>query len=183
MPCGKSGEPAVGHRQAEHHSLPEAPLLNCKFALQFSKWLSESGAPILSANWTRRSNGFQPARALNAVDAMAMARQKSASMATATRLTSLPSACAMARPCMWETARCFRASALRHAAISQRCLGRAQMLPMPRISILTWGRTAKAATTAFANRGRGSLEKKKKKKKKNFFFFFFFVKHVATPLH
>ena len=30
-------------------SLPEAPLLNCKFALQFSKWLSESGAPILSA--------------------------------------------------------------------------------------------------------------------------------------
>lgn len=29
--------------------LPEAPLLNCKFALQFSKWLSESGAPILSA--------------------------------------------------------------------------------------------------------------------------------------
>ncbi|MEP7173460.1 MAG: extensin family protein [Aestuariivirga sp.] len=30
-------------------SLQEAPLLNCKFALQFSKWLSESGAPILSA--------------------------------------------------------------------------------------------------------------------------------------
>lgn len=30
-------------------NLPEAPLLNCKFALQFSKWLSESGAPILSA--------------------------------------------------------------------------------------------------------------------------------------
>ena len=30
-------------------SLPEAPLLNCKFALQFSKWLSESGAPILAA--------------------------------------------------------------------------------------------------------------------------------------
>ena len=29
--------------------LPEAPLLNCKFALQFSKWLSESGAPILAA--------------------------------------------------------------------------------------------------------------------------------------
>ena len=29
--------------------LPEAPLLNCKFALQFSKWLSESGAPILGA--------------------------------------------------------------------------------------------------------------------------------------
>jgi len=29
--------------------LPEAPLLNCKFALQFSKWLSESGGPILSA--------------------------------------------------------------------------------------------------------------------------------------
>lgn len=29
--------------------LPEEPLLNCKFALQFSKWLSESGAPILSA--------------------------------------------------------------------------------------------------------------------------------------
>jgi hypothetical protein len=29
--------------------LPEAPLLNCKFALQFSKWLKESGAPILSA--------------------------------------------------------------------------------------------------------------------------------------
>ena len=28
-------------------NLPEAPLLNCKFALQFSKWLSESGAPIL----------------------------------------------------------------------------------------------------------------------------------------
>jgi hypothetical protein len=28
---------------------PEAPLLNCKFALQFSKWLSESGAPILAA--------------------------------------------------------------------------------------------------------------------------------------
>lgn len=29
--------------------LPEAPLLNCKFALQFSKWLSESGAPILGS--------------------------------------------------------------------------------------------------------------------------------------
>lgn len=29
--------------------LPEAPLFNCKFALQFSKWLSESGAPILGA--------------------------------------------------------------------------------------------------------------------------------------
>jgi hypothetical protein len=29
--------------------LPEAPLLNCKFALQFSKWVRESGAPILSA--------------------------------------------------------------------------------------------------------------------------------------
>ena len=29
--------------------LPEAPLLNCKFALQFSKWLSEAGAPILAA--------------------------------------------------------------------------------------------------------------------------------------
>jgi hypothetical protein len=29
--------------------LPEVPLLNCKFALQFSKWLSESGAPILAA--------------------------------------------------------------------------------------------------------------------------------------
>lgn len=28
---------------------PEVPLLNCKFALQFSKWLSESGAPILTA--------------------------------------------------------------------------------------------------------------------------------------
>jgi hypothetical protein len=29
--------------------LPEAPLFNCKFALQFSKGLSESGAPILAA--------------------------------------------------------------------------------------------------------------------------------------
>ena len=29
--------------------LPEGPLLNCKFALQFSKWLSESGAPIMAA--------------------------------------------------------------------------------------------------------------------------------------
>jgi hypothetical protein len=29
--------------------LPEGPLLNCKFALQFSKWLSEAGAPILIA--------------------------------------------------------------------------------------------------------------------------------------
>jgi hypothetical protein len=29
--------------------LPEAPLLNCKYALQFSKWLSESAAPILAA--------------------------------------------------------------------------------------------------------------------------------------
>lgn len=29
--------------------LPEAPLLNCKYAVQFSKWLSESAAPILSA--------------------------------------------------------------------------------------------------------------------------------------
>lgn len=29
--------------------LPESPLFNCKFALQFSKWLSESGAPILAA--------------------------------------------------------------------------------------------------------------------------------------
>jgi hypothetical protein len=29
--------------------LPEGPLFNCKFALQFSKWLKESGAPILTA--------------------------------------------------------------------------------------------------------------------------------------
>jgi len=29
--------------------LSEAPLLNCTFALQFSRWLSESGAPILAA--------------------------------------------------------------------------------------------------------------------------------------
>ncbi len=29
--------------------LPEAPLFNCKFALQFSKWLTEAGAPILAA--------------------------------------------------------------------------------------------------------------------------------------
>ena len=29
--------------------LPETPLLNCKYALQFSKWLSESAAPILAA--------------------------------------------------------------------------------------------------------------------------------------
>ena len=29
--------------------LPEAPLLNCKYALQLSKWLSESAAPILAA--------------------------------------------------------------------------------------------------------------------------------------
>jgi hypothetical protein len=29
--------------------LPEAPLLNCRFAVQFSRWLSESGAPILAA--------------------------------------------------------------------------------------------------------------------------------------
>jgi hypothetical protein len=29
--------------------LPEAPLLNCKYALQFSKWLSGSAAPILAA--------------------------------------------------------------------------------------------------------------------------------------
>ena len=29
--------------------LPEGPLLNCKFALQFSRWLKESGSPILSA--------------------------------------------------------------------------------------------------------------------------------------
>ena len=29
--------------------LPEAPLLNCRFALQFSKWLRESGGPIISA--------------------------------------------------------------------------------------------------------------------------------------
>lgn len=29
--------------------LPEAPLLNCKFALRFSKWLGEAGAPILAA--------------------------------------------------------------------------------------------------------------------------------------
>jgi hypothetical protein len=30
-------------------SFPEAPLFNCKFALQFSKWLRESGSPILAA--------------------------------------------------------------------------------------------------------------------------------------
>ena len=30
-------------------NFPEAPLFNCKFALQFSKWLSESGSPILAA--------------------------------------------------------------------------------------------------------------------------------------
>jgi hypothetical protein len=29
--------------------LPEGPLFNCKFALQFSKWLKESGSPILTA--------------------------------------------------------------------------------------------------------------------------------------
>jgi hypothetical protein len=29
--------------------LPEAPLLNCKYAVQFSKWLSEAAAPILAA--------------------------------------------------------------------------------------------------------------------------------------
>jgi hypothetical protein len=29
--------------------LPEAPLLNCKYALQLSKWLRESAAPILAA--------------------------------------------------------------------------------------------------------------------------------------
>jgi hypothetical protein len=29
--------------------LPEGPLFNCKFALQFSKWLKESGVPILTA--------------------------------------------------------------------------------------------------------------------------------------
>jgi hypothetical protein len=37
--------------KAQDHlvKLPEAPLLNCKYALQFSKWLSESAAPILAA--------------------------------------------------------------------------------------------------------------------------------------
>lgn len=35
--------------QGNRIKLPEAPLLNCKFALQFSKWLSESGNPILAA--------------------------------------------------------------------------------------------------------------------------------------
>jgi hypothetical protein len=35
--------------QGNSIKLPEAPLLNCKFALQFSKWLSEAGAPILAA--------------------------------------------------------------------------------------------------------------------------------------
>ncbi len=29
--------------------LPDGPLLNCRFALQFSKWLKESGSPILAA--------------------------------------------------------------------------------------------------------------------------------------
>jgi hypothetical protein len=37
--------------KAQDHliKLPEAPLLNCKYAIQFSKWLSESAAPILAA--------------------------------------------------------------------------------------------------------------------------------------
>lgn len=35
--------------QGSSIKFPDAPLLNCKFALQFSKWLSESGAPILAA--------------------------------------------------------------------------------------------------------------------------------------
>ena len=35
--------------QGNSIKLPESPLLNCKFALQFSKWLSEAGAPILAA--------------------------------------------------------------------------------------------------------------------------------------
>ena len=35
--------------QGQTIKLPEAPLLNCKFALQFSKWLGEAGAPILAA--------------------------------------------------------------------------------------------------------------------------------------
>lgn len=35
--------------QGNSIKLPEAPLFNCKFALQFSKWLSEAGAPILAA--------------------------------------------------------------------------------------------------------------------------------------
>lgn len=36
---------------AQKHAvkLPEAPLLNCKYALQLSKWLRESAAPILAA--------------------------------------------------------------------------------------------------------------------------------------
>ena len=35
--------------QGNSIELPEGPLLNCRFALQFSKWLKESGAPILAA--------------------------------------------------------------------------------------------------------------------------------------
>jgi hypothetical protein len=35
--------------QGSSIKLSEAPLFNCKFALQFSKWLSEAGAPILAA--------------------------------------------------------------------------------------------------------------------------------------
>ncbi len=34
-------------------TLPEAPLLNCKFALQFSKWLDESAAPIVAAKMNK----------------------------------------------------------------------------------------------------------------------------------
>jgi hypothetical protein len=37
--------------KAQDHliKLPEAPLLNCKYAMQFSKWLTEAAAPILAA--------------------------------------------------------------------------------------------------------------------------------------
>jgi hypothetical protein len=37
--------------KAQDHliKLPEAPLLNCKYAIQFSKWLTEAAAPILAA--------------------------------------------------------------------------------------------------------------------------------------
>ncbi len=34
-------------------TLPEAPLLNCKFALQLSKWLDESAAPIVAAKMNK----------------------------------------------------------------------------------------------------------------------------------
>jgi hypothetical protein len=50
--CHVQGPVRLEYVRARGHliRLPEEPLLNCKYALQFSKWLADTAAPISAAN-------------------------------------------------------------------------------------------------------------------------------------